>query len=151
MDMTKWNPLHELQSMTDRLNQVMRRSMLTHAIEKRDETFDIPEWLPAADIEETPKEFLVKVELPEVNKNDVKVSVENNALLIEGERKYEKEENDKKFHLRECSYGTFMRSFSLPDNVDTSKIQAEFKDGVLWVHLPKNEKAKRKAVEVKVH
>jgi HSP20 family protein len=84
-----------------------------------------------------------------VKKEDVKVTVENGVLTITGERKFEKEE-DKKYHRIERSYGNFLRSFTLPDAADSSKVTAEFKDGVLKVHLPKSEKAKPKAVEVKV-
>ena len=82
----------------------------------------------------------------------MKVSVENGMLTITGERKFEKEEKDKKYHRIERSYGNFFRSFTLPEDADDAKVSAEFKDGVLKVHLPKNEKAKTKAkaVEVKV-
>ena len=108
------------------------------------------EWLPSTDISETDKEYLIKAELPEVKKEDVKVNVEDGVLTISGERKFEKEEKDKKYHRIERSYGSFMRSFSLPDGADSTRINAEFKDGVLRVHLPKNEKAKTKSIEVKV-
>ena len=102
------------------------------------------------DIIEDDKEWLVKADLPEIKKEDVKVTVENGVLTITGERKLEKEEKDKKYHRIERSYGNFLRSFTLPDGADGSKVNAEFKDGVLKVHLPKGEKAKPKAVEVKV-
>jgi HSP20 family protein len=102
------------------------------------------------DITEDEKEWVVKADLPEVKKEDVNVTVENGVLTITGERKFEKEEKDKKYHRIERSYGNFLRSFTLPDAADSSKVTAEFKDGVLKVHLPKGEKAKPKAVEVKV-
>ena len=110
----------------------------------------ITEWAPFVDIIEDEKEWLVKADLPEVKKEEVKVTVENGVLTITGERKFEKEEKDKKYHRIERSYGNFLRSFTLPDGTDGSKVNAEFKDGVLKVHLPKGEKAKPKAVEVKV-
>ena len=110
----------------------------------------ITEWAPSVDIIEDEKEWLVKADLPEVKKEEVKVTVENGVLTITGERKFEKEEKDKKYHRIERSYGNFLRSFTLPDGADGSKVNAEFKDGVLKVHLPKGEKAKPKAVEVKV-
>jgi len=114
------------------------------------ELMTITEWAPSVDIIEDEKEWLVKADLPEVKKEEVKVTVENGVLTITGERKFEKEEKDKKYHRIERSYGNFLRSFTLPDGADGSKVNAEFKDGVLKVHLPKGEKAKPKAVEVKV-
>jgi len=85
-----------------------------------------------------------------VNKEDVKVTVEGGVLSITGERKSEKEEKDKKYHRIERSYGSFIRSFILPDGTSTDKIGAEFKDGILRLHLPKDEKAKPKTVDVKI-
>ena len=114
------------------------------------EVMTVTEWAPSVDIAEDDKEWLVKADLPEVKKEDVKVCVENGVLTITGERKFEKEEKGKKYHRVECSYGNFLRSFSLPDGADGSKVNAEFKDGVLKVHLPKGEKAKPKTIEVKV-
>ena len=92
----------------------------------------------------------MKAELPEVKKEDVKVTVENGTLTIEGERKFEKEEKNKKYHRVERAYGQFTRAFTLPETADPTKINAEFKDGMLTVHLTKTEKAQPKAVEVKV-
>jgi HSP20 family protein len=102
------------------------------------------------DITETDVEYLIKAEIPEVKKEDVKVAVEDGVLTMQGERKQEKEEKGKKFHRVERYYGSFLRTFTVPDNVDETKVKAEFKDGILNVHLPKTEKAKPKAVEVKV-
>jgi HSP20 family protein len=110
----------------------------------------VTEWAPSVDIIEDDKEWLVKADLPEVKKEDVKVTVENGVLTITGERKLEKEEKNKKYHRIERSYGNFLRSFTLPDGADSSNVDAEFKDGVLKVRLLKSEKAKPKAVEVKV-
>jgi HSP20 family protein len=102
------------------------------------------------DISEDDKEWLVKADLPEVKKEDVKVTVENGVLTITGERRFEKEDTGKKYHRVERSYGNFFRSFSLPEGADGGKVAADFKDGVLKVHLPKSESVKPKAVEVKV-
>jgi HSP20 family protein len=85
-----------------------------------------------------------------VKKEDVKVTVENGVLTITGERKFEKEQKDKKYHRIERAYGSFFRSFTVPEGTDDAKVGAEFKDGVLKVHLPKGEKAKPKTLEVKV-
>jgi HSP20 family protein len=102
------------------------------------------------DISEDNNEYVVKAELPEMKKEEVKVSVENGELTISGERKIEKEEKGKKYHRIERSYGSFMRSFTLPETVSGEKVSAEFKDGILTVHLPKDEKTKPKSIEVKV-
>jgi HSP20 family protein len=107
-------------------------------------------WAPEVDITETEKEFLVKAELPEVKKEEVKVTVENGVLSITGERKLEKEEKGKKYHRIERAYGRFERSFTLPEGTEPKKVTSEFKEGVLTVHLPKNPEARPKAVEVKV-
>ena len=117
----------------------------------REEKLTVTEWMPRVDIVEDEKEFLVKAELPEMKKEDVKVTVENGVLTITGERKLEKEEKNKKYHRVESEYGTFLRSFTLPAAVLADKVAADFKDGVLKVHLPKDIKAEaKKAVEIKV-
>lgn len=115
-----------------------------------EENITCAEWAPLVDIAEDDKEYLIKLELPEVQKDDVKVTVENGTLTIAGERKSEKEEKGRKFHRVERYYGRFERSFTLPDDAATEQVKAEFKDGVLRVHLAKSEKAHPKAIEVKV-
>ncbi len=145
----RWDPFKEMEDLQSRFTRLFE---LTPArTENGDrELMTITEWAPSVDIIEDEKEWLVKADLPEVKKEEVKVTVENGVLTITGERKFEKEEKDKKYHRIERSYGNFLRSFTLPDGADGSKVNAEFKDGVLKVHLPKGEKAKPKAVEVKV-
>jgi len=106
--------------------------------------------MPPVDIEEDDREYLLKAELPGMKKEDVTLKVEGGTLSISGERKEEKEEKDKKHHRVERSYGAFVRSFALPEAVLSEKVSAEFKDGILTVHVPKDEKAKPKAIEVKV-
>ena len=103
-----------------------------------------------ADITEDDKEYLIKAELPEMSKEDVKVTVENGVLTIAGERKFEKEEKKKKYHRVERGYGSFVRTFALPEDADADRVKAQFKQGILEVHLPKNEKAKPKQIEVNV-
>jgi len=107
-------------------------------------------WLPPVDIEENDREYILKAELPGMKKEEVKLTVEGGTLSISGERKAEKEEKDKKYHRMERSYGAFQRSFTLPEGALAEEISAEFKDGVLLVHLPKDETAKPQAIEVKV-
>jgi HSP20 family protein len=108
------------------------------------------QWRPVANVAETAKEYTIKVDLPEVSKKDIDVSVRDGILTIKGERRMEKESEGEKQHRRETFYGTFSRSFTLPEDVDQSKIEAECKDGVLRVELPKTEKAQPRPVEIKV-
>jgi HSP20 family protein len=114
------------------------------------EALTVAQWSPLVDITEDEKEYLIKAELPEMKKEDVRLTVENDVLAISGERKFEKEEKGRKYHRVERAYGSFVRSFSLPEDADGSKVTADFKDGMLQVHLPKSEKAKPKAIEIKV-
>ena len=110
----------------------------------------IAEWSPKVDITEDNKEYIVKADLPELKKDDVKVAVENGVLSISGERKSEKEEKGKKFHRIERSYGSFERTFTMPEDADTAKMKADFKDGVLRVHVPKNPAGQPKKIDVKI-
>lgn len=114
------------------------------------ELMSVSEWAPLVDITEDEKEFLIKAELPGLKKEDVNVNVENGVLNITGERKYEHEEKTKKQHRIERSYGRFERSFTLPDEADGTKVNAEFKDGLRRVHLAKNPNARPKSVAIKV-
>ena len=151
MSLVRWDPFRELEDMSDRLNRAFGRSAIARPTGNGNkDALTVFDWAPSVDIVETPEEFIVKAELPDVKKEDVKVSVDGGVLRIEGERKQEKEEKGKKYHRVERSYGSFFRSFTLPDNVDEGKVQAEFKDGILNVRLHKAEKVKPKAIEIKV-
>jgi len=145
MSLIKWDPFREIENMFDRYTRAVGwpRS-------GSQEIMTTGDWSPRVDIAENDKEFVIKAEIPEVNKEDVKVSVDNGVLTIQGERKQEKEEKGKKFHRVERYYGSFTRSFTLPENVDESKVKASFKDGMLNLNIPKTEKDKPKAIEVKV-
>jgi HSP20 family protein len=147
MNIVKWNPFRELEDIQTRLNRVFHDAPVQRS--EADGLF-FADWAPAVDIQETDKEYLIKAELPEVKKEDVKVEVLDGVLKIEGERNQEKEEKGKKFHKVERSYGRFVRQFALPTEVEATKVQAEYKDGVLNVHLPKTAAAKPQTVEVKV-
>lgn len=143
---TSWNPFREMETMQDRI----LRAMNLGASRNGGSTGNVTEWSPSVDISEDDKEYVIKAELPEVDKEKVKIVVENGVLCIKGERKFEKEEKNKKYHRIERSYGSFMRSFTLPDDADPAKVAAEFKDGLLQVHMPKSEARKPKAIEVAV-
>ena len=146
---TLWDPIRELEEMQNRLSSLFGRR-LPLLRDSGEEDFTVTEWSPPVDIAEDDKEYTVKAELPGLNKENIKVSVEGGVLSIAGERKVEKEEKNKKYHRIERSYGSFTRSFTLPEDASGEKVNAEFKDGVLKVHLPKEEKAKSKSVEVKI-
>lgn len=145
--LAKWNPFRELEDIQNRLSSLFGRTSLRGLGE---ESMTVSEWTPLVDLAEDDKEYLIKAELPEVKKEAVKVTVENGVLTITGERKLEKEEENKKYHRIERAYGLFMRSFTLPQDAAGDKINAEFKDGVLKVHLPKSAEAKPKSIDVKV-
>ena len=147
MNPSGWNPSRELEEMSDRLNRVFARVPRGG---NENEAMTIADWTPLVDISETTAEYVIKAEIPEVKKEDVKVTLEHGVLTVQGMRRQEAEEKGKKYHRVERSYGSFVRSFTLPDLVDEAKVQAVFKDGVLTLHLPKSEKAKPKAIEVKV-
>ena len=144
-----WDPFKELNEMENRLATMFGRAPVRKNGEK-DEAMTVAEWAPLVDITEDEKEYLIKAQLPEVKKDDMKVSVQDGILTIAGERKSEKEEKNKKFHRVEWAYGSFSRSFTLPEDADADKVAGDFKDGVLKVHVPKSEKAKPKKIEVKV-
>jgi len=148
MSLVRWDPFRELEDMSDRLNRMFGRPVARP--ESGKEAITVADWIPAVDISDTDGEYLIKAELPEVKKEDVKVTVQHGVLTIHGERKHEKEEKGKRYHRVERSYGSFTRSFTLPDEVDETKVRAEYKDGMLHLHLPKSEKAKPKAIDVKL-
>jgi HSP20 family protein len=115
-----------------------------------EENWPLTTWTPACDIYETEKEIVIKAELPDVKKENVYVSLENNVLMIRGERRFEDEARRENYHRIERNYGEFLRSFTLPAFIEPDKVHAEFKDGILNVILPKLEEARPKQIEVKV-
>lgn len=144
MQLTRFNPFAEIDELQQRLN----RLFLDRTAKAAGEPFT--DFMPAVDILETDGEFIVKADLPDVNKDQIKVHLQDGVLAIEGERKQEQEEKGKRFHKIEREYGRFVRRFALPTDVDGTKIRAEFKDGVLNVFLPKAPAAKPTQIEVKV-
>jgi HSP20 family protein len=147
MNIVRWDPFRELEGIQARLNRMFGDRPF-RGIEGEELSF--AEWAPAVDVQETEKEYVVKADLPEVKKEDVKVEFEGGVLTVEGERRQEKEEKGKTFHKIERGYGKFVRRFALPTEVDGPNVSAEFKEGVLNVHLPKAPNGKPKAIAVKV-
>lgn len=143
----RWNPFRELEEMTDQLNRMYARPA---AKTNGKESPAVADWAPTVDISETDGEYVIKAELPEVKKDDVTVTLEDGTLIIRGERRREQDEKTTKYHRVERSYGSFVRSFHLPDQVDENGVKAEYKDGMLNLRIPKSEKAKPRAIEIKV-
>ena len=107
-------------------------------------------WSPAVDIVETENDLVVKADLPDLKLEDIDVRVENQTLTVKGERRFEEDSSEKGYHRIERSYGSFMRSFAVPNSVDTEKVSADYKNGVLTIKLPKKEAAKPRQVKVAI-
>ena len=145
---TQWNPSKDRDELESRLATMLATREATGNGGK--EALTVAQWSPLVDITEDEKEYLIKAELPDMKKENVRLTVENAVVAISGERTFEKEEKGKKYHRIERAYGSFVRSFTLPEDADGSKVSADFKDGMLQVHLPKSQKAKPKTIEIKV-
>ena len=144
-----WNPLREMEEAQNRFNRFL--GGFPNRIGSGEvHSLAVADWSPEVDISEDDHGYLLKADLPEMKKDDVKVTVEDGILSVSGERKGEKEDPKRKFHRIERCYGTFRRTFTLPEDADSTKVTAEFRDGVLKVHLPTTARVKSKATEVKV-
>jgi HSP20 family protein len=155
MSIVRWNPARELATFpTDVLNMQREiNKMFDHFFRggtADDGSLGTSLWTPAVDVAEHDNEYLVKVELPGVNKDEVKITMQENILTIRGEKKQEKESKGSNYHRVERSYGSFQRSFTLPTSVKADKVEAAYKDGILSITLPKAEEAKPKQIDVKV-
>ena len=142
----RWNPLNELNEMQNKLANIFAHT----AGNNGERTIALPDWSPLVDVTEDDKEYLIEAELAEVKKEDVQVRIQDGTLRISGERRFEKEEKGKKYHRVERAYGSFERSFTLPEACQAEKMTAEYKDGMLTLHVPKSKEATPKAIEVKV-
>ncbi|MDX1801079.1 MAG: Hsp20/alpha crystallin family protein [Marinobacter sp.] len=147
--MTRWNPVSEFEDLLDRYNRYFGVARSNGERENKD-LFRRSDWAPVVDIRETSEAFEIDAELPGLSRDDVKVTVHDGVLTIEGERRNVKDTGDHTQHRVERVYGTFLRRFTLPDNVDENTIQARFQDGVLHLTLNKAEPAKPRAIEVNV-
>ncbi|MGA8865174.1 MAG: Hsp20/alpha crystallin family protein [Gallionella sp.] len=152
MKLVKWDPFRELEDVSARLNRIFGQPFVRSGAGSGagNEMLAVADWAPSVDISETDSAYLIKGEIPGVQKENVKVTIEDGMLTIQGERKQEKEEKGKKCHRVECSYGKFMRSFQVPDDADENNVKAEFKDGMLNVTLGKSAKAQDKAKAINV-
>jgi HSP20 family protein len=151
--LTIWRPFGEMAPFRDfeRMRRDMDRlwdSFFERGV-LRDE--DGREWLPYLDVAETKNEIVVKAEVPGLEPKDIDISLSDGLLTIKGEKKQEREEKEENYHLVERSYGSFARSIRLPNEVQSDKINASYKNGVLKIVLPKSEEAKKKEVKIKVN
>src|SRR6188474_2845060 len=145
-----WNPLKEMEEAQNRFNRFFSGGFPNRIGSGEIHSLTVADWSPEVDISEDDHGYVLKADLPEMKKDDVKVTVEDGILSVSGERKIEKEDQKKKFHRIERCFGTFRRSFTLPEDADSTKVTADFHDGVLKVHLPTTPIARSKAIEVKV-
>jgi HSP20 family protein len=150
MAIVRWEPFRDLVSLQDRMNRLFDQSFRGISRGADEEDWALGAWAPAVDIYEKDGNIVLKAELPGIDPKDVDVRVENNILTLRGERKLDEEVKKDNYHRVERSYGNFTRSFTLPNVVDTEKIKAEFKDGVLRMTLPKKEEAKPKQISISV-
>lgn len=144
MRLTRWEPFREMDEFFKGFTPMFGRLPATRPLE------GMYEFMPLADIVEHEKEYLIKIDLPEVPKEDVKVLFEEGVLTVKGERKVEKEVKGEKVHRTERYYGAFERSFVLPEDIDPKLIRAEAKEGVLVVHIPKVETPKAKPLAITI-
>ncbi|MGB1873625.1 MAG: Hsp20/alpha crystallin family protein [Akkermansiaceae bacterium] len=150
LQLEKWDPMKEFNQLGQRLSSFFEGKNDSSSITGELFDADTPDWKPACDITEDEQEYLVTADLPEVKKDEVKVNIDNGVISISGERKTksEKKDKDKKYHRIERSYGSYQRSFRLPENVKEEGVKAEFKDGVLRVHLPKGGDQSQKNIQI---
>ena len=147
MNMQLWNPFEEFENLLDRYNKSSGKSMS----KQYSTDLSFADWAPSVDIEEAEDKYVIKADLPGVDKKDIDVKLENGVLSIRGEKQTEKETGKgSKRHRTERFHGTFARSFTLPEAVKAEKVDASYKDGVLMLAIPKAEEAKPKSIDIKV-
>lgn len=144
-----WDPLRELEELGSRFNRLFGATRWGGGEER--ENLAMTQWVPACEISETDKEYRLRLELPDVKKEDVHITLANGMLTVQGERKEEKEEREVKYHRRELRYGTFLARFALPDAIDESKVDASYQDGILTVGIQKAEPQQPQAREITIH
>ncbi len=147
MAIVRWEPFRDLMATQREFDRLFREAFSPALAEGEVSTRT---WAPPVDIYENGENLVLKVELPGINPDDVEIRVEDNTLYLKGERKFEKEVKEQNYHRVERSYGTFTRTFSLPNSIDSDKVAANYKDGVLTLTMPKKEEAKPKTIKINV-
>ena len=148
MNLTRWEPFREFEKLPDQMARLF--GFPTIRPYGTEEALTVADFIPTVDIYETEKEIVLKMELPEMRKEDVQVTLEDNVLTLRGERRFQEAVNRENYHRIERKYGEFMRIFTLRRFVESSRVLAEFKEGMLTVTLPKNQAAVPKQIDVKV-
>jgi HSP20 family protein len=146
MTITRWDPFRDLVSLQDRMNRLFDESLRSRAGE---EDISDAAWAPPVDIYQTPSKIVVKAELPEVDRKDIDINVDNGILTLRGERKLQEEIKKEDYYRMERQYGTFSRSFSLPGDVDQNEIEAVYQEGVLTIEIPKSTRSKPRQIHIK--
>ena len=146
MNLVRWNPLGEMTAMQNRINRMLNAPYWPAG--RMDDDTGMGRWNPAVDLYEKDDHFVIKAELPGVDKKDIAIDLKDRVLTLSGERSYENEVKEENYYRRERSYGKFQRAFTLPADVDSDKINAEFKEGLLQIEVPKPEQQKPKQVTI---
>jgi HSP20 family protein len=147
MAIVRWNPARDLFGLQEEMNMLLGDFL---GAARRGEDAGLVHWAPRVDIVEVNGTYELTADLPGLKKDDIKIEIHDNVLTLRGEKKLEEEKKNKNYRLCERSFGEFARTFTLPENVNKDGIEAEFRDGVLTIAIPKVEKAKPKQIEVKV-
>ena len=145
-NIVRWDPFRELGQLQDRMNRLFQDSW-SGSVRGEDNLMSTS-FVPPVDIYEDEHDIRVKMEVPGIDQNDIDIRVENNTLTVKGERKFDKDEKEENFHRVERRYGSFVRSFTLPNTVDAENVQANYHNGVLYISLPKKAEAKPKQIKV---
>ncbi len=145
--LTRWDPFRELNALQNRMNRLFEEQQYGGG---RGEELTTGAFVPPVDIYEDEHGIQLKLEVPGIDEKDLNIKVENNVLTVTGERKFEKEQKEENFHRIERRYGSFTRSFTLPNTVDTENITADYNNGVLAVNLGKRQEAKPKQIKVSI-
>jgi len=145
MAIIRWDPFKDLVTLREKMNRLFEEAFTGRGEEK-----DLVSgtWTPSVDIYETENSLVLTAEVPGIKEDDVEIKIEDNTLILQGERKFEKETKEESYHRIERSYGSFYRSFTLPSSIDQDKIQAEHENGVLRITMPKRPELKQKKVKV---
>ena len=148
--LTRWDPFREFSTMQDRMNRMNRLFRESFSPESPEQTLTTGNFAPPVDVYEDEHNITLKIEVPGIDEKDINVSIENNTLTVHGERRFEKDEKEENFHRVERMYGSFTRSFTLPNTVDPEQVSAHYEKGVLKIRLAKKAEAKPKLIQVNV-
>jgi len=145
MAIIRWEPFRDLMTLREKMNRLFEEAFITRGEEKE---MVSGTWTPSVDIYETENALILSAEVPGIEENDIEIKIENSTLTLHGERKFEKETKEENFHRIERAYGTFHRSFTLPNYIDQDKIKAEHENGILKITMPKKTEMKPRKVKV---